>query len=525
MDVPQSPRSLGLNYRKWRHGQREAIEHINQSDKPVILLEAPTGFGKSLLAAALIRMHRGDQEKKISGRSLVLTRTTHLMDQYIRDFPWMQAALGKELFRCVLEGNEKLPVSKAPCQTGWSCPEYRNHTCPYFVQRSEAFTARTMVTTYAKALTSNLGHRGLMICDEGHMLERQLLTSFSIRLPFDELKALGMPVPAFGSIDEAAIWASGKVPRIEFQLEAIQEILKALVQKKQYQTGRYAKDPAKDQFFRLRNILNPLKALANADTSALWSMEPYKQALFLRPIWAADHAHKLFKIPNRLIVQSATIMDGARMAQILGIKTRNYEYITIPSTFDASRRPIYYWPIVKLGMRSGTPEIRRLVAAIDRLLDHYPKRRGIIHSVNWTLTDYIQKLSRHRKRLIVQPKGKGRSEGIDKFLKTPHSVLVSPSVTTGLDGKFELARFQIIAKMPFENQGEQAIADRLDEDHQWYAYQAAFHIQQAAGRVMRDEMDYGETWILDANFEWFYRQNRSLFSTWFSDALSIRRGP
>ncbi len=524
-DVPGSPRALGLRYGRWRPGQREAIEQVNQSDKRVILLEAATGFGKSLLAAALIRMWRGDQEAKISGRSVVLTRTTHLMDQYIRDFPWMGAALGKDLFHCVLEGNEHLAVSSAPCQTGWSCSKKSNGKCPYFAQRAEAYTARTLVTTYASALTTKLGHRGLMICDEGHMLERQLLTSFSIRLPYEEFEAFGIKIPAFGTMDEAAGWAVRQQIKLDRESESLQEVLSLLLKKKAYKSGDYSRDPARERFLALRQVLNPIRQLAQADTSALWSMEPYRTALYMRPIWAADHAHKLFGYPHKLIVQSATIMDGERMASILGFRKDEFEYITIPSTFAASRRPIYFWPVAHLSYKSPTSEIRKLVTAIDMLLDHYPKRRGIIHSVNWTLTEHIQNLSRHAGRLIIQPKGQNRNRGIDTFLRTPHSVLVSPSVTTGLDGKFELARFQIIAKLPFENQGEQAVADRLDDDARWYSYQCAFHIQQAAGRVMRDEMDYGETWILDANFDWFFNQNKNLFSDWFIEALSTRKGP
>jgi Rad3-related DNA helicase len=505
MRVPRTPGELGLRVpqNSWRPNQRDVIEEIINADEQAILLEAPTGFGKSLVAAALARIVRG--------RTIILTQTNQLQDQYLRDFPFMRKSVGKDHFACILPDAAGMPVSEAPCQSGWKC--HLKAECPYFVQNRQAASAGVLTTSYAKAMTSWIPSPALMICDEGHLLERQILNSYTIRLRYEDFAKNQMPVPAFGTINEAANWATGKLAIVQNELAGLQPLLRHDADHKAMKSFRH-------RYFALKSIERTLNALSNADSGALWSIEPYKQMMAIRPIWATDHARKLFGAPEKLVIQSATVLDPARLARILGL--RHYRYITLPSSFPKSRRPIYYWPVAKVGMKSDEAALARIIEAVDVLLEKYPKRRGIVHTVNWTLTKAIGERSRHKDRLIVQPPGKKRGWGIDKFLNTPHAVLVSPSVTTGLDGKFEKARFQILVKLPFENQSEAAVAERLDADHQWYAYQCAFHIQQMSGRVMRDYWDYGETWILDEHFGWFSKQNWHLFSDWFKEALIHR---
>ena len=59
-----------------------------------IILEAPTGFGKSAVAIALALS---------LGSSYICTSTKDLQTQYSRDFPYIKAAKGKNNFPCLLK--------------------------------------------------------------------------------------------------------------------------------------------------------------------------------------------------------------------------------------------------------------------------------------------------------------------------------------------------------------------------------------------------------------------------------------
>jgi hypothetical protein len=56
-----------------------------------VVLEAPTGFGKSPVAMATALT---------LGSSYILTSTKNLQTQYARDFPYVRIAKGKNNFRC-----------------------------------------------------------------------------------------------------------------------------------------------------------------------------------------------------------------------------------------------------------------------------------------------------------------------------------------------------------------------------------------------------------------------------------------
>ena len=83
----------------------------------------------------------------------------------------------------------------------------------------------------------------------------------------------------------------------------------------------------------------------------------------------------------------------------------------------------------------------------------------------------------------------------------------------------------IIAKVPYPSLGDQWVIKRNAVDlkelglDKWYRLATAVNIQQAAGRCTRKPKDFSKTIILDANFGFFYSQNKSLFEQWFKDAL------
>ena len=64
------------------------------SDYKYIILEAPTGFGKSPVAIAVAMT---------LGSSYICTSTKDLQTQYSRDFPYLKVAKGKNNFPCLVK--------------------------------------------------------------------------------------------------------------------------------------------------------------------------------------------------------------------------------------------------------------------------------------------------------------------------------------------------------------------------------------------------------------------------------------
>ena len=68
-------------------------------------------------------------------------------------------------------------------------------------------------------------------------------------------------------------------------------------------------------------------------------------------------------------------------------------------------------------------------------------------------------------------------------------VLISPSLTEGLDLKEDLGRFSIFVKVPYPFLGDEWVKRRLELSDEWYQRQAFQNIVQGGGRVVRTPDD------------------------------------
>ena len=98
-------------------------------------------------------------------------------------------------------------------------------------------------------------------------------------------------------------------------------------------------------------------------------------------------------------------------------------------------------------------------------------------------------------------KGREKNEHILKAHQETNepTVLVSPSLTHGVDLKDELARFQIIVKLPYSPLSNKRIKRLFDSDKDWYQDKMLSTLIQTTGRATRSSQDHAVTYILDGN--------------------------
>ena len=96
-----------------RRFQKEVLDQVDQAmaSKKFIILEAPVGFGKSAVAAALCTY---------LSSAYILTSTKQLQDQYSSDFGFPMVK-GKSNFRCRVPttAGSFPPCSKGRCEADW----------------------------------------------------------------------------------------------------------------------------------------------------------------------------------------------------------------------------------------------------------------------------------------------------------------------------------------------------------------------------------------------------------------------
>jgi Rad3-related DNA helicase len=121
--------------------------------------------------------------------------------------------------------------------------------------------------------------------------------------------------------------------------------------------------------------------------------------------------------------------------------------------------------------------------------------------------------------MLCPTSGEATGRDVEAFKRTPNAILVSPSVHTGHDFLGDLARYQIIVKVPYPDTRFGLAAARAAEDEDWARRQAATTLVQMSGRIVRGPGDWGETLVIDDNILDLYTRHKYLFPQWFRSAF------
>jgi Rad3-related DNA helicase len=107
----------------------------------------------------------------------------------------------------------------------------------------------------------------------------------------------------------------------------------------------------------------------------------------------------------------------------------------------------------------------------------------------------------------------------EHFLRTDDTVLVSPSLTMGLDLKGNTGKWQIIVKLPFPSLASKRVKMLFEKDPDWYKMKMFISLIQAAGRCTRTKEDESVTYILDGLSGKVIVENRDILPKHFLERL------
>src|SRR5262245_34778727 len=202
-----------------------AIEEGDGSPGPrVFVVEAPPGVGKSHLAVTLARW---------SGDAYLLTSQKLLQDQYEREFgDALQLVKGRENYLC----ERYAPPARVTTVHGL-CRRPRAPVCqcPYARAKQAALNGSIFCTNTAYFLTlrqwqrEQLRPRRVLVVDEAHNLEGQLVRVFTVAFTPDQMKEwFGDPLPRLDQAEEYRILFADHVRRLDAALALIDDRLASL---------------------------------------------------------------------------------------------------------------------------------------------------------------------------------------------------------------------------------------------------------------------------------------------------------
>lgn len=488
------------------------------------LANLPTGIGKSAIAITIARWLNDQKVEK----SHLLTTQKILQEQYTKDFGsnYISNIFGKNQYNCneskkelscERSSEEKKLFGLKPCEK-----------CPYIIARNEWVESEIGLANFAFFLSYSLANptlvnsisRELIIIDEAHNLEN-ILTSFStIIINSEYAQSMGFSRDSFWDLSEKKLrqWIIEEYyPKLVSHSSNYHKQIKQLDPKRV--------NPA---------LVETLKALDEYIASLsifveLWSVVEWHHSkienvgiITIKPLTAHGLAERfLFKFAKKIICMSGTLLDATQFSSQLGIPLKDTKWLSLPSPFDKDNRKVFaaYDQSLNVSYKNYDENVDALCKRISIIINEiHPNEAGIIHVGSYKLANDI--LYKVRNKRILLHDSTNRKEIYNQHLNSnTNTILLSPSMSEGIDLKDDLSRFQIIAKLPYPSLGDPWIRSKMKRVKGWYEWHTIASLIQASGRSIRNEKDWCITYILDPSFKSIYNRKIGLFPKWWKEGL------
>jgi hypothetical protein len=446
--------------------QRHLLLEVESTwnDADVIIIDAPVGAGKSLVAMTLLHWQ---------GVGSYIVPDNVLLQQILTDFPETPRRLNKELYRCT--------SGEISCQEQGKV--MRCQRCPMAMDEIRDKSSRIGAYTYY-GYYANKRYRDILIVDEAHKVTGFLMELHTKRLWKSKLRWPDVD-PRGPEMLEWARTRAGDHPAVAALLRALEGKDDSIVQ-------------------RVKDTLNgyPDEAIDVKPTVNLG-----------QSLWPSDKVSKI-------VMMSATVAN-VDLAQF-GLMGKRVKWVNGISNIPAVRRPIVFDNVTPVTWDNRKESVPLLAARITELAAAH-KESGIVHlpySMIPEIRPYLQ-----GDRYIWHDK-ETRLEALNKLLDRPGSILMAAGMTEGISLNYDKARWQVITKMMYPSKADQFVQEMAKKWPQWYAWQAVKTFLQSYGRICRRPDDYGITYALDSlTYDAWVRYRNQLYPDWFNNGAIHVRDP
>ncbi|WP_255151703.1 helicase C-terminal domain-containing protein [Halorarius halobius] len=520
----------------FRGAQEQALADIREAfeaGNDVVLVRAPTGSGKSLLARAIAGCARtpGETDHVESYGAYYTTPQVSQLDDVASDdlLEDLSVIRGKPNYDCILPGETDTPVTQAPCarERGFDCPQ--KHRCPYFSDRAIAsnrnIAAMTLAYFMQTAGSDVFGKRDVVVVDEAHGLAEWAEMYATIDLSPGR-------VPVWDACEPPDIDGLTDVEGYAERLLRVcgrrQEELRSKVELSRSEVAE------RDRLAELtRELQWFLEDARDPDSPTTWVVDQPDgagTAVTVKPMDPARYLHHtVWDRGNKFALLSATILNKDAFCRSSGLDPDTVALVDVPHTFPVENRPLYDVTCGKMTYEHRDDTLPELARTVVRLMARHPDEKGLIHAHSYAIAERLTELleefgvgprvrSHDSDSRDAALRGWKQSDGADVF--------VSVKMEEALDLKGDLCRWQVLCKAPYPNTRDSRVARRLEDDQWgWYYRTALRTVIQAAGRVVRAPDDHGATYLADSSLLDLFERARHDMPDWFRDQVDQMQAP
>lgn len=508
-----------------RPQQLEALSKIEEcfnSNKKFVIGCLPTGSGKSHIGYTvglssnkmspdlidLIKnyeiykknkdgeyLHEKEFLKKPTSSSFILTITKSLQDQYEGLFNNIPMMKGKNNYECAVDCN--FTAENAPClfSKNLKMECFSLKRCPYYEARNAALACQAPVLNYRVFfnLPDFLKRREIYICDEANGLEEELVAKYSLNLQYNFLKNENIKFKKFLGDNEkdALMWLQDIYLQVNTNYENLKEFLSS------YDKNNKNLLKEASRFSKIGRVKHSLEeTIENWESCSFVLEKKDTEGVVFCPYDIKPIAKGIFDNADKVLMMSATISNHKEYAKSLGIT--DYEYFEANSTFSPKRSPIFCSKKYKLSYSSMEKNLPHVIDMALEICKKHKNEKGVIHTHTNQITQEIKKKTNGDTRFLFRDEISNNEMLLEKHKDDENpTILVSPSLDTGISLDGDLGRFQIIIKSPYLPLNSKRIKKMFDKNPKLYLVKMLDKLIQMSGRCTRSKEDYSVTYILD----------------------------
>ena len=518
-----------------RGAQKQALADIAAAfadGNDVVLVRAPTGSGKSLLARAIAGSARTVEEAEPSQATGAYYTTPQVSqlddvasDELLDD---LNVIRGKRNYTCILPGEHDTPVDRAPCarEKGYDCSI--KHRCPYFSDRAiasnRAIAAMTLAYFMQTAGSEVFRKRDVVVVDEAHGLAEWAEMYATI-----DLKPRTVPVwddvrvPAVADADDPADRAVRFAETLAGVCSREKDDLLARPELTPEEAAR------RDRLQELISDLNWfVEDYRDPESPTTWVVDQAGgegTPLTIKPLNPEKYLHHtVWDRGNRFALLSATILNKEAFCRQVGLDPSDVALVDVPHTFPVENRPLYDVTQGRMTYEHRDETVPKIARLLVRLMAHHPDEKGIVHAHSYAIQE---RLAEHLADFGVGSRVRTHDrENRDAELEawkgaSDPELFLSVKMEEALDLKGDLARWQVLCKAPYLNTSDSRVARRLEEGQwAWYHRSALRTVIQGCGRVVRAPDDYGATYLADSSLLDLFDRARADMPDWFAEQVA-----
>lgn len=532
-------------YSEFRKGQDTTIDKIINSlegNKRFAIIEAPTGAGKSAIGYTIGSYF--DSYYYITAQKILQSQ---LNDDFGQEGKWsgnkpMVELKGRNAYECIYykevlddqdyrmskdkrknvakKSKEYVNCAEGECKRqSKSSLEYCKGICPYYMQFNSAINSKSVLMNFHSFIfqtefVKKWPHKTVLIIDEAHNAEQVLMDYVSFR--FNDV-SYNFKLPKLDTAEEYYMYFED-IGMTEIIADKLREAIKdGNTKDEEYWV---------QQAFKYKEFA---KSISTHEWIPKWEEKELVKngnkyrSVELKPLYVSDFAETLlFSKVDCVVMMSATILNVKILCDSLGINRDEVYSTRLKSDFPVKNRPIYFKSCGSMAFRSKNATLPRIMKEIEILCSENNEHKGIIHTHNFEISNYIKNNSSRslKSRFFFQADYPTKEDMLESHAKSDNGIIVAPAMHEGLDLKDDLARFQIICKMPFPGIGDNPqLKRRMELNSDYYQYLSALKLIQSYGRAVRSNTDWANTYVLDDNFKSFCHRSPQLLPSWFSEAI------